>query len=124
MWPTWFLILRPLLALSLLFNVFFLAGYARARDQANQNTSVKPVTDRVAAELGLDDEQIALYRQLRSGFSEELAAIDDELAVVEFELLDEMRQPKADVDVQRVREYMDRQVELRHQRYRLSVRHC
>lgn len=106
-------VLWLLLVLSLLFNVSFIGGYLRAEDQTEQ-----PVADQVAEELGLNEEQKELYGQLRASMNEERAEVDKELAVVEFELLSEMR--GADADADRVRELMDREVELRHRRGRIA----
>ncbi len=92
-------------SLSLLFNVFFAAGYMRTRAEAG-NDSARAV-GMVAKELDLDDRQAAAFASLRN-------ATDDVLrpgiALAQQELLAEL--DRAQPDAGRIRTIVARQTEL------------
>ena len=84
------------LALSVLFNVFFAAGYMQARTQLKDAESDDHVTQRVANELDLDTQQREAFARLRSSKRASLEPINDEIALLLQDLLDERTQDEPD----------------------------
>jgi len=113
-----------LLALSVLFNAFFLAGYVRARHEADtrenaeslraaENTkagSREELVNRFADELQLDEAQKQVFTQLHEDLREEMALHRQAFESIRREIVDEMNKPAP--DVARVRELMAREAEL------------
>jgi uncharacterized membrane protein len=95
------------LVLSGLFNVFFVAGYLKARAEAAPDVTVA-----VGRELGLDTTQAALFKQLRETGHADAELYKDSITLVRRELVDELN---ADHDPERVAEIVDREADLRRQ---------
>ena len=93
------------LVLSVLFNVFFIAGYARAR-----RTVARDVTDVVGRELDLDDEQIALFSQLRAAGHDDAEMYRDSITLVRHELVEEL--DRMDSDPRRLAEIVEREADM------------
>lgn len=103
------------LALSLLFNVFFAVGYARARAEVRlANDNGNGVTRDVARELQLDDDQKQVFRELRSRIEQERAVLNDSIALAREELSMEMQ--RAEPDPAQLDTISDRIAELHRQR--------
>lgn len=103
-----------LLALSVLFNVFFAVGYLQARAEASLAGSPARLEQRVKRELDLDGEQSALFTRLRSGMEEEDALFHQEFAAIQQELTAELA--RQDPDAERVESILERQDDLRRRR--------
>ncbi len=86
-----------ILALSLLFNVFFAAGYMQARAQAERAKVAASVVRAVANELELNPSQEALFGSLQSALRDEETAFGDALALARQELRQELERPAPDV---------------------------
>ncbi len=95
------------LVLSGLFNVFFVAGYLKARAEAAPD-----VIAAVGSELGLDTTQAALFKQLREIGHADAELYRDSITLVRRELVDQL---DSDHDPQRVAEIVDREADLRRQ---------
>ncbi len=102
------------LALSLLFNIFFAAGYMQARAQAERADRSNGIPQLVAEELNLDDAQAALFSRLRSSMKDEAAVIEDAIALGQQELVDELGKETPDLDG--VRALVARSADLHQQR--------
>ncbi|MHC5003567.1 MAG: periplasmic heavy metal sensor [Planctomycetota bacterium] len=102
------------LAISVLFNVFFLAGYLQARAGVVDGGSGAPV-QRVTEELGLNDAQATLFRQLRDGMAQDEQMHRRRFELAREELMEELNKPEP--DVARLREIVDREAELHRERY-------
>ncbi len=100
------------LVLSVLFNVFFIAGYARARRDA-----ARDVTDVVGRELDLDDAQSALFNQLRAAGHDDAEMYRDSISLVRHELVDELDRP--DGDARRLAEIVEREADV-HRQWKLA----
>ncbi len=98
------------LALSGLFNVFFVVGYVQAR---RAQATATDVTGRVADELGLDTAQSALFAELRTRGRQDADVYEGSLALVRQELVDELNRKQLDPD--RLQAIVDREAELRRQ---------
>lgn len=134
-----------LLAVSVLFNVFFIAGYVRAMKLAGDAAAAgegggtgatgtgtegsgggavgaaadaDEVTRRVAAELGLDASQSAMFMQLHRELREDEQIHRESLALVRQELIDALQTEKIEPSV--AREIMRREAEL-HQELKLMA---
>ena len=95
------------LVLSGLFNVFFVAGYLKARAEAAPD-----VIAAVGSELGLDTTQAALFKQLRETGRADAELYQDSITLVRRELVDQLN---SDHDPRRVAEIVDREADLRRQ---------
>ncbi len=95
------------LVLSVLFNVFFVAGYLKARAEAAPD-----VATAVGRELGLNTTQAALFRQLRETGRADAELYGDSITLVRRELVDQLN---SDHDPDRVAEIVDREADLRRQ---------
>ncbi len=95
------------LVLSGLFNVFFVAGYLKARAEAAPD-----VTAAVGRELGLSTTQAALFKQLRETGRADAELYEDSISLVRRELVDQLN---SDHDPERVAEIVDREADLRRQ---------
>ncbi|MHC5113570.1 MAG: Spy/CpxP family protein refolding chaperone [Planctomycetota bacterium] len=95
------------LALSLLFNVFFAVGYIRARNLAhlNQDGAVR-VSQEVARELQLDEEQKKIFHEMRERIREETAVFDEGIGLAREELAAELDRSESDLD--KIDEIMER----------------
>mgnify|MGYP003576188212 CR=1 FL=1 len=103
------------LAMSLLFNVFFAAGSRGARAEGRRTLgATDPQAMQVARDLNLDESQRASFEQMRSAMREEQTAFADSLALVRQELIDELNDDQPDLD--RVRSSVTRETELLAQR--------
>jgi hypothetical protein len=101
------------LALSALFNVFFLAGYVQARRTAADVARARDVTERVRGELGLDPAQSALFDDLRRKWREDAEVYGENLALLRQDMVEELdREPR---DPARLGDVLDREAELRRQ---------
>ncbi len=96
------------LVLSLLFNVFFVAGYTRARRAA-----ARDVTDVVVRELDLDSTQSALFSQLRATGHDDAEMYRDSIRLVRHELVEEL--DRTDGDPRRLAEIVEREADVRRQ---------
>ena len=105
------------LVLSILFNVFFLAGYVQARREAARPTG--QVTDVLSSELGLDAQQVALFSELRRSGREETRPYDDSLALVRQEMIDALEDDVAEAD--QLPELIEREAELQRDRRLLQA---
>ncbi|MHC4990907.1 MAG: hypothetical protein ACYTGC_07990, partial [Planctomycetota bacterium] len=101
------------LAMSVLFNVFFAAGYLQARAQARVATD-DDVATRVAGVLDLDDRQRAAFGEMHRSLNEEAAVLDRGIALTRQELIAELQREQPDLD--RLRGIVDREAELHRQR--------
>ena len=93
--------------LSVLFNVFFVAGYLKARAEAAPD-----VPAAVSRELGLSTAQAALFKQLRETGRADAELYEDSILLVRRELVDQL---SSDHDPDRVAEIVDREADLRRQ---------
>lgn len=101
------------LALSALFNVFFLAGYVQARREAADIGRARDVTERVRGELGLDPAQSALFDDLRRKWREDAEVYRENLSLLRQDMVEELdREPR---DPARLGDVLDREAELRRQ---------
>ena len=94
------------LAVSVLFNVFFAVGFMKARDEARR----ADVPRRVADALKLDEKQAAVFASLRSGVQDEIAVYDDTIALAQQELVEELGREQPDLE--RVGAIVARKVDL------------
>ncbi len=108
------------LAMSVLFNVFFVVGFARARAQLELVESSNGASRVVASELDLNDEQRAVFSTLRASMRDEMAAYRDEIALTQSELAAELGRENPDLD--RVRNLVARKADLDRQRQLVAVR--
>ena len=108
------------LAMSVLFNVFFVVGFARARAQLDLVESSNGASRVVASELDLNDEQRAVFSRLRAGMRDEMVAYRDEVALTPTELAAELGKEKPDLE--RVRNLVARKADLDRQRQLIAVR--
>ena len=99
------------LALSLLFNLFFAAGFVQAR--ARQAEAADGVSSLVAKELNLDETQSEVFSRLHSAMREDRNLYHDSMALARQELLSELG--RGEPDLRRVRRIMGGMSEL-HQR--------
>ncbi|MHC5022687.1 MAG: periplasmic heavy metal sensor [Planctomycetota bacterium] len=99
------------LAISVLFNLFFLTGYLQARWQRGSATPAPQTT--VADELSLDSEQAAIFGHLRDGLREDNRVFTERLALVQQELFSELVEPQPDPE--RMAALIDQDGELRRQ---------
>ncbi|MCA9291942.1 MAG: hypothetical protein KDA25_12490 [Phycisphaerales bacterium] len=103
------------LALSVLFNVFFAAGYLASQAQAAKTDEVtQDVAARVASELHLTDDQRSVYEELRTEMDAEDAEYREAVALMRQELNAEFSRDKP--DIARIQTTMQREAQLRHQR--------
>lgn len=93
-------------ALSLLFNVFFAVGYARARSEARARTPVA----RVAEALDLDERQTQVFASLRRGIGDDDSVLRPAIALAQQELIAELDREQPDPE--RVRAIVARQSDL------------
>lgn len=93
-------------SLSLLFNVFFAVGYAKARAEAQTGSS--RAVGLVTQELNLDKRQAAAFASLRTGGDEDV--LRPGIALAQQELIAELDHEEPDPD--RVRAIVARQGEL------------
>ncbi len=108
------------LAMSVLFNVFFVVGFARARAQLELVESSNGASRVVASELDLNDEQRAVFSTLRAGMRDEMSAYRDEIVLTQAELAAELGKEKPDLE--RVRNLVARKADLDGQRQLIAVR--
>lgn len=102
------------LALSLLFNVFFVVGFMQARAQLARVESTSGVSRLVTDELSLNDAQAAVFSRLRSSLRDEMTIHREALALTQEELVAQLA--KAEPDLVRVRELVARKAELHRER--------
>lgn len=96
------------LVLSGLFNVFFVAGYLKARAEAAPDVAAV-----VGRELGLDTQQEALFQNLRESGRADAELYESGITLVRRELVDQLNQPDRDPD--RIVEIVEREADLRRQ---------
>lgn len=102
-----------LLALSVLFNVFFLAGYVQARRAVADVANAPALTEQVRGELGLDAAQTALFDDLRRKWRDDAEVYAESLALLRQDMVEELdRDPR---DAARLGEVLEREAELRRQ---------
>ncbi len=102
-----------ILALSLLFNVFFVAGAWRVRGEASNGDRV---TNLVAADLDLDEPQAALFAELRKGVEADQETYEEGIALLHQQLITELSRDEP--NLQGVRDLVDQEADLRQQRSR------
>src|SRR6185503_10253002 len=103
------------LAVSLLFNVFVLIGFTQGRaSQGERNESDETIEKQVASELKLDDAQAKVFADLRGDFRRQNGVINESFALVQQDLMSEMRKDAPDLD--KVRELISKRAELDHER--------
>jgi Spy/CpxP family protein refolding chaperone len=108
-------ILVFLLAVSLLFNVFVLIGFTQGRAaQGERSPSDESLDRQVTKELNLDDNQSKVFVELRRDFRRQNGVINESFALVQQDLMAEMRKDSPDLD--RVRELISTRSELDHER--------
>lgn len=100
-----------ILALSLMFNAFFVLGSWQARGETANGDRV---TNLVAAELNLDESQSALFAELRKSVEVDQRVYEEGLALVHEELINELSRDEP--NLQDVRGFVDREAQLRQQR--------
>ncbi|MHC4414666.1 MAG: Spy/CpxP family protein refolding chaperone [Planctomycetota bacterium] len=106
-----------ILALSLLFNLFFTVGFMQARAQVRAADSTEDVSHVVTRELNLDDAQAAVFADLRSSMRDDVAVYDDAIALSRQDLVEELGREEPDLG--RVRGIVERNADL-HQQRRLA----
>lgn len=103
-----------LLVLSLLFNVFFVFGYMRAKASSQlpngDITEANRVTEFVSNELKLDDKQREVFSKLRR----EMRVFNESIALSDQELLNELE--KESPDLSTIRQMVVEQTDLNNQR--------
>jgi len=117
---TRFNILVFLLAMSLLFNVFFLAGYMRATTRVSTIDTSEGAARLAAVELGLDKEQAAVFSGLRTEMQEDNLAYADALALAEQEFYGSL--DGEDPDPAAVASLIEREMELHRQMRETAMR--
>jgi hypothetical protein len=105
-----------LLALSLLFNVFFLAGYFQARSAPVETAPANAET--VAHELNLDEKQAAVLSGCRASLGEEAPVYHNALALVAQEYRRELGSDEPDPT--RLAELVEQEAEI-HLQWRLAA---
>jgi Spy/CpxP family protein refolding chaperone len=108
-----------LLALSVLFNVFFAAGFLRARAVLERSGASNGVSRQVAAELQLDDTQRRIFSDLRTGLSEELSVYRQSIEQADQKLLEELSRERPDLE--QVRAIMESRADLERQQRMASL---
>ena len=106
------------LALSLVFNFFFVAGYVQSRSRLARQAADTDVTALVASELGLDTAQSALLARLHLQGREDAEVYQDGVALFRQEMLDELNRDQQDAE--RLHEIVEQESELR-RHWRLSA---
>lgn len=96
------------LVMSGLFNVFFVAGYLKARAEAAPDVAAE-----VGRELGLDTQQAALFQHLRESGRADAELYESGITLARRDLVDQLNQPDRDPD--RVVEIVEREADLRRQ---------
>jgi Ca2+-binding EF-hand superfamily protein len=99
------------LALSLVFNIFCLAGYMRSRSRPAREAVDTDVTKLVAHELGLDSGQSELFARLHSQGREDAEVYQDGVALLRAQMLDELDGDQQGVE--RLHEIVEEESELR-----------
>ncbi|MCH8314696.1 MAG: periplasmic heavy metal sensor [Planctomycetes bacterium] len=102
-----------ILALSLMFNAFFVLGSWQAHGETANGDRV---TNLVAAELNLDESQSALFAELRRNMEVDQREYEEGLALVHEELISELSRDEP--NLQGVHDLVDQEAELRQQRGR------
>ena len=102
-----------ILALSLMFNAFFVLGSWRARGETANGDRA---TNLVSADLNLDESQSALFAELRRSMEVDQREFEEGLALVQEELINELSRDEPNLPG--VRDLVDQEMELRQQRGR------
>ena len=102
-----------MLALSLLFNVFFVAGAWRVRGEVANG---ERVADLVAADLDLNERQTALFAELHKSFEADKESYEEGIALLHQQLITELSRDEP--NLQGVRDLVDQDADLRQQRSR------
>jgi len=89
------------LALSLLFNVFFLSGYLKARNALTRPSalSAENVNLRITENLNLDEHQATAYAQLHDSFRQDIALFDESIRAVRGNMTEQLRRDHPDFDL-------------------------
>ncbi len=103
-----------MLVLSVLFNVFFVYGYAQAKSELAAQPNGDNIPTQVANELELTEAQTEVFAKLRSNFREEHRAFEQHITLLRQEMLSELSRPEPDLE--RVRTIVSREAELHQQR--------
>jgi hypothetical protein len=103
-----------LLAISVLFNVFFLAGFLKARAAVDTGVEGAASVDRVAEVLNLDGTQTETFGRLRSAMREDERVVREAMSVNRRELAEELARETPDIE--RVRELATDQADLHRRR--------
>jgi Ca2+-binding EF-hand superfamily protein/Spy/CpxP family protein refolding chaperone len=111
-----------ILALSLLFNLFFAAGFIRARAEAERPQDPDDgMTELVTRELDLNKEQREDFQRLRNSMREVGADYSDAIAYAEEELQGELAKENPDLD--RVRDLVERRADVVRERRQVAAQH-
>ncbi len=102
-----------ILALSLLFNAFFMAGAWWVRGEVSNGDRV---VNLVAADLDLDEPQAALFAELRKSVEADQQAYEEGIALLHQQLITELSRDEP--NLQGVRDLVDQEADLRQQRSR------
>ena len=108
-----------LLALSVLFNIFVLLGFARARRAAETAISEEKVVQQVAAELKLDPAQAQRFGELRSSMRRDTAKLNESLSIIRQRMMTELRAESPSIET--VRQLVDEETEMLRQRRMLGA---
>ncbi|MHC4948307.1 MAG: periplasmic heavy metal sensor [Planctomycetota bacterium] len=103
-----------LLAVSILFNVFFAAGYVAARAEAPEEPGADPIVRSVTDELELDEQQAQAFARLRSEHEREASVYMEGQGLARQSLLEELSRDEPDLE--KVREIVERSAELHRER--------
>jgi Spy/CpxP family protein refolding chaperone len=106
------------LALSLLFNVFFAAGYLMARSATGDETAVP---GQVTKALDLDDAQTAEFEHLRATYHTERAVWDEQFMDLAAQLTTELARDEPNPE--KLREILSRRADLEGERHRARAQH-
>ncbi|MBT8484208.1 MAG: periplasmic heavy metal sensor [Phycisphaerales bacterium] len=108
-----------LLALSLLFNVFFVVGFVRAQRLAD--AAQVESASLVGRELDLDQDQEQEFAELRATMHEQRRVAQEALALVHREIMTEMS--KGDLDIDRLETLVDREMEIQREIRMAAIEH-
>jgi uncharacterized membrane protein len=98
------------LAISILFNVFFLAGYTRAKWRLDDSTTLAA---NVKDELRLDDGQAAIFGHMRNDLQEDNRLFMERQSLGRQQIFSEMSRDQPDAE--RIQMLMEQDGELRRQ---------
>ncbi len=119
-------ILLILLTISMVFNVAVLIGYVQSKavmpaeqpsspaPAPNNLAAQRPMLERLARELRLDESQARAFRELLARQQQQATVFNDSLAMLRQELREELRKPEPELS--RVRSLLDQESGMTRQR--------